>query len=107
MRMALDNLVSNASKYTHAGGRIAVSLLEERDRVVIEVADTGVGIPLADQDHLFRKFSRVDNPLSVSAGGTGLGLYLAREIVRLHGGDITVASEPGAGSTFRVVLPRS
>lgn len=106
MRMVVDNLVSNASKYTAEGGSIGVTLEEAGDQVVIEVSDSGVGIAAEDRDRLFRKFSRVDNPLSVSAGGTGLGLYLAGEIVRLHDGEITVESEPGKGSIFRVLLPR-
>ena len=107
LRMVADNLVSNASKYTPEGGRIEVRLEERGDQAVLSVSDNGVGIAAEDRDRLFRKFSRVDNPLSVAAGGTGLGLYLAREIVRLHGGEIRVDSEPGKGSTFRVILPRS
>jgi signal transduction histidine kinase len=106
MRMVVDNLVSNATKYTPEGGSIRVTLEEAGDRVAVEVADSGVGIAAGDRERLFRKFSRVDNPLSVSAGGTGLGLYLAGEIVRLHEGEIIVVSEPGKGSTFRVLLPR-
>jgi len=107
MRMVLDNLVSNASKYSDTGARVGVRVSENPDGASVEVSDTGVGIAEEEQDRLFRKFSRVENARSVSAGGTGLGLYLAREIVRLHGGDIAVESEPGKGSTFRVVLPRS
>jgi signal transduction histidine kinase len=106
LRMVVDNLLSNASKYTPEGGRIHVSLQAEGPDVVLEVRDTGVGISPEDQRKLFAKFSRVGNPLSVSAGGTGLGLYLAREIVHLHAGEITVESREGEGSVFRVRLPR-
>ena len=104
MRMVADNLLSNASKYTPAEGTLRVSLSRTTDGIVLEVADSGVGIAPDDKDRLFRKFSRIDNPLS-AVGGTGLGLFLAAEIVRLHGGEITVESEPGRGSTFRVRIP--
>jgi len=106
LRMVVDNLLGNASKYTPAGGRIAIRL-EPGDGVVeIAVIDSGVGIAPGDQVRLFRKFSRIDNDLSATAGGTGLGLYLAHEIVRLHGGSIAVRSAAGEGSEFRVSIPR-
>ena len=75
------------------------------EHVVLAVQDTGVGIPLPERGRLFKKFTRIDNELSVEAGGTGLGLYLANEIVKLHGGEILVTSSPSAGSTFSVMLP--
>ncbi len=106
LRMVLDNLLSNASKYTPESGRIRLSLEPQADDVWIKVQDSGVGISAEDQHRLFTKFSRIGNPLSVSAGGTGLGLYLAREIVQLHGGTITVESRENEGSLFLVRLPR-
>jgi signal transduction histidine kinase len=104
-RMVLENLVSNASKYTPEGGDIRVSI-ENVDKVVqISVSDTGFGIAHAELSKLFKKFSRLDNPHSVKMGGTGLGLYLARQIVRMHGGEISVSSIVGEGSTFTIMLP--
>lgn len=105
MKIVLDNLISNASKYTPAGGRIRVRLEARPGGILIDVQDNGVGIPEQGRDQLFRKFSRITNPLSAESGGTGLGLYLANEIVKLHGGDIQVTSSESMGSTFSVSLP--
>lgn len=105
LKIVVDNLVSNASKYTPQGGKIDVRLAMHNGYVVLAVQDTGVGIPLPEQGRLFKKFTRIDNELSVEVGGTGLGLYLANEIVKLHGGEILVTSSPSAGSTFSVTLP--
>ena len=105
IRMAIENIVSNADKYTSEGGAIAVALTRQKTSAVITVRDTGVGIAEADLAKLFLKFSRVHNPLSVKAGGSGIGLYLAREIVRLHEGSIAVSSKVGVGTTFRVKIP--
>jgi len=105
LRMAIENLISNADKYTPAGGTITVSLREAKGKLHLAVKDTGVGIRKADFTKLFVKFSRVQNPLSVQAGGSGIGLYLAGEIVRLHGGVVKVVSKPGQGTTFTIILP--
>jgi signal transduction histidine kinase len=105
LRMVLDNLLSNAAKYTPEGGRVSVQVTPLPDGVRIAVTDTGVGIALTDQDRLFRKFSRIQNILSADVGGSGLGLYLVKHIVDLHGGTIEVDSEPGSGSTFTIELP--
>ena len=72
---------------------------------MLSVSDTGVGIKKSDLGKLFVKFSRIHNPLSVEAGGSGIGLYLTAEIVRLHGGNVTVDSNPGKGTTFVISLP--
>lgn len=104
MRMVFDNLVSNASKYT-ADGQIYISANGEGETAVVEIIDTGVGIDQKDMPRLFTKFARFDNPLSTLAGGSGVGLYLVKNIVNLHRGDIIVESKPGEGSTFRVILP--
>ena len=106
LRVVLENLVSNASKFTPKAGRITIKLNDYRNEVIFSVQDTGVGIPEHARYNLFKKFSRIANPLSVVAEGTGLGLYLANEIVALHGGRITVQSMPGQGSTFTVYLPK-
>lgn len=106
LRMAVENLISNADKYTPEGGEITISLKASKDKLRLAIKDTGVGIRKADFAKLFVKFSRVQNPLSVQAGGSGIGLYLAGEIVRLHDGTVEVISKPGKGTTFTIVLPK-
>lgn len=100
----ISNLLDNAIKYTDSGGTVRVSLAGTPDRMIqIRVEDTGIGISDADRLHIFERFYRCDQ--SRSRSGTGLGLTLARAIARAHGGDITVVSRPGKGSTFTVTLP--
>lgn len=105
MRMVLENVLDNASKYTPHGKKITLRLAETDGSVAIAVQDQGVGINGEDMDKLFRKFSRLDNPLSVSVGGTGLGLYWAKKIVDLHGGSIAVSSVLSKGSKFTITIP--
>jgi signal transduction histidine kinase len=107
LRMVLENIIDNASKYTPAGKSIHVDLSQARDQIRISIKDEGVGIAKESLDKLFQKFSRIDNPLSLTVGGTGLGLYWAKKIMELHGGDIYVESAPGKGSTFTVTMPRT
>lgn len=99
------NLLSNACKYTPDGGRITLAARRAENGVRIDVRDTGIGLSAADQERLFEKFFRSPNPAAQEAGGTGLGLAITRELIRLHGGDVTVTSQPRAGSTFTVTLP--
>ncbi len=99
------NIIENAIKYTPDGGKIAVSLHREGRDAVLEIADTGVGIPQEDLPHVFDRFYRVDKARSRDTGGTGLGLSIVQQIVRLHAGSVTVQSEPGKGTTFIVQLP--
>jgi PAS domain S-box-containing protein len=101
----LDNLVSNGIKFTPPGGRVDVRVRGERGSAVIEVRDTGMGIPAAEQEHLFERFFRASKATEQAIPGTGLGLAISKAIVHAHGGRITVASEEGKGSTFRVALP--
>lgn len=101
------NLLGNAAKYTPEGGTVTLVAIREGDEIKIEVRDTGVGIAEQEQDKVFDKFFRSDNPEVQDAVGTGLGLSLAREIARLHRGDLTVSSELGEGSTFTALLPTS
>jgi signal transduction histidine kinase len=103
--LALHNLMGNALKYTPQGGRVTVTVETPPDRVVVEVADTGMGIGQEDQERIFEKFYRSKDRRVAEQKGSGLGLALAREVVRLHGGDITVQSELEQGSTFTLVLP--
>ena len=104
-RMAIENLIDNASKYTPEGGTITIELMQSGQEVRLSISDTGVGIDEESAVKLFKKFSRIPNILSESVGGTGLGLYWARKVVELHGGDITVESHIGSGSRFTVVIP--
>ena len=101
----LDNLVSNGVKFTPSGGRVDVRVRGEQGTAVLEVRDTGMGIPAAEQEHLFERFFRTSKATEQAIPGTGLGLAISKAIVQAHGGQITVASEEGAGSTFRVALP--
>ena len=101
------NLTENAIKYTPDGGQVTVSLFTRGKNAVITVEDNGVGIPKADQAHIFERFYRVDKARSRETGGTGLGLSIVHQLVTLHGGRVRVASEPGSGSTFTVELPLS
>ncbi|GAB7191347.1 hypothetical protein NUM3379_20540 [Kineococcus sp. NUM-3379] len=98
------NLLSNALKFTFVGS-IRVSLRADGDGVVLEVADTGIGIPQEEQPRLFDRFSRVHGARSRSHEGTGIGLALVAELTRLHGGGVGVRSRPGEGTTFTVRLP--
>ena len=105
LREVVDNLVGNARRYTPAGGKIWVRLLREETRAVIEVQDTGIGIEPGEQERIFERFYRVDKPRSRELGGTGLGLSIVKHITIAHGGEVSVESVPGKGSTFRVRLP--
>ncbi len=101
----LNNLVNNAIKYTPAGGRVSVRWRIEGRRAVIEVEDTGIGIPKAHQVRVFERFYRVDKARSRELGGTGLGLSIVKHWVQVFGGTVEVASELGRGTTFSVRLP--
>lgn len=96
---ALGNIIDNAIKYTQHG-QVNVHVISENNRVRIEVADTGIGIPAEDIPHLFQKFYRVDNSETREIGGTGLGLYLIKKLTTSMGGNVGVASDYGHGSTF-------
>ena len=100
----VDNLVSNAVKYTPAGGRVSVSLAGYDDHIELSVADTGIGIDPAERDRLFTRFFRTKDAEERSIQGVGLGLSITKKIVETHGGRIEVDSSE-AGSTFMVWLP--
>jgi signal transduction histidine kinase len=106
LNQILYNLMDNAIKYTPEGGRIHVSLKEEEGNLVWRVRDNGIGIPAEDQEHIFERFYRVDKARSRETGGTGLGLSIVRQMVKMHGGTISVHSEPDSGSEFVVTFPR-
>jgi len=105
LRQVLANLVENAVKYSPAGGRVHISLERQEGRVLFVVRDEGLGIPLREQERIFEKFFRLDPNLTRGVGGTGLGLYICRELVRRMGGRIWVASREAEGSTFFFELP--
>jgi len=102
---AITNVLDNAVKYTSAGGRVTVSLRQLANEIVIEVKDTGIGIAPQDRERIFERFYRVDKARSRELGGTGLGLAIVRHIVLAHHGRIEVDSQPGRGTTFRIVFP--
>ena len=105
LREVLRNLLDNAIQYTSPGGRIEVSAAANESFTVVTVADTGIGIPRADQPRIFERFYRVDAARSREVGGTGLGLAIAKHIVEGHGGQIWVESTVGEGSTFHFSIP--
>ncbi len=104
LEQVLLNLLDNAIKYTPDGGDVKVSAGTEKDRVQISISDTGMGIPSKDLPRIFERFYRVDEGRSREQGGTGLGLSIVKHIVQLHGGEITVSSKAGEGSSFKVIL---
>ena len=101
----LVNLLSNATKYTPVGGRIGVDVQLRSRTVSITVSDTGIGIPLDEQEHLFTRFFRASTARAKSISGTGLGLAIVKSIVERHDGAVTVESTPGSGSRFTITLP--
>jgi len=105
LRRVVDNLIGNALKFTPAGGTIAVRLRGVNGRVMLQVADSGIGIDARHQKHIFERFYQVDGSSRRMHGGCGLGLALVKEIVERHGGTVTVESRLGKGSTFTVTLP--
>jgi two-component system phosphate regulon sensor histidine kinase PhoR len=107
LREVLQNLLDNAVQYSGSGGRIRVTASSGARESVVSVTDTGIGIPLADQERIFERFYRVDAARSREAGGTGLGLSIAKHIVEAHGGRLWVESEVGRGSQFSFSIPLS
>jgi PAS domain S-box-containing protein len=108
LERALANLVGNAVKYSPGGGTVRCTVASDGDgHALVRVSDEGIGIAAADMPRLFTRFGRVVTRENSHIAGTGLGLYLSRELARMHGGDITVESEPGRGSVFTLRLPVS
>jgi two-component system CheB/CheR fusion protein len=106
LRQVFLNLVTNAIKYTHPGGRISVKATTEGEEAVVRIEDTGVGIPTEMLPRIFELFTQVETTRPMAQGGLGIGLALVKELVDLHGGSVQVVSEgPGKGSEFSVRLP--
>jgi signal transduction histidine kinase len=105
--MAIGNIVDNALKYTDEGGEIKVKLIESPSAVMVQVQDNGMGMEKAETAAIFDRFERTPSAVSKHTNGSGLGLYLARQIALLHKGTINVSSVKGAGSTFTFVIPKS
>jgi two-component system NtrC family sensor kinase len=106
LKQVVDNLISNAIKYTPDGGHIDVQLHEQGDFLTLQVRDTGIGIAPADQSRIFEKFYRAQSDQTMTISGTGLGLSIVQAIVERHKGRVWVESKEGRGSTFTVLLPR-
>ncbi|MCA9299265.1 MAG: hypothetical protein KDA28_09375, partial [Phycisphaerales bacterium] len=104
--MALHNIIGNALKYTPTGGEVTVGVNYDNDMLQVDVKDSGIGIDDEDAAHIFDKFYRARDKRIAHVTGTGLGLAIAREVIRLHGGDITVQSELNKGSTFSMLVPQ-
>ena len=109
LAVAVSNLVENAVVYSDPGARVVVGAHLSRrgddDRVQITVSDNGIGIPATEQERIFERFYRVDYARSRANGGTGLGLSIVKHIVATHGGDVSVWSQVGRGSTFTIEIP--
>jgi len=106
LKRALSHLVINAVTYTLDGGKITVQVLDQEEWIVIEVRDTGIGMQPLELMRIFEPFYRADTARNIDTGGTGLGLSIAQRIIVAHGGRLEAESTPGAGSVFRVTLPR-
>lgn len=105
MSQVLNNLISNAVKYTDNYGNIQITVIQENENVVITVKDNGCGIDDNDIQYIFERFYRTDKSRNRSTGGAGIGLTITRAIVQLHGGTIHVESKKGVGSLFKVTIP--
>ena len=105
LQIVVRNLVSNAVKYSPAGAPIAITIARRDGHALVAVADRGIGIDKDDQRNLFTRFGRIETSATAHTSGAGLGLWLSREIARMHDGDLTVESEPGKGSTFTLEIP--
>ncbi len=103
--LAVQNLLDNAIKYTNLGGKVVFEIEKEGDYLKGKISDNGVGIPSAQMERLFSKFFRADNVMHMQTDGSGLGLFIVKNILLRHGGNITVESEEGKGTTFIFVIP--
>jgi len=105
LKIAIKNIIDNAAKYTFGGGSIKVFLNRQEKCVQVKIKDTGVGIPLSQQEKVFNKFFRASNALKINTEGSGLGLYIAKNIIEAHQGRIWFESEENKGTTFYFTIP--
>jgi two-component system sensor histidine kinase SenX3 len=105
MVSAIANLLDNAVKYSERDGKVTLAAIVDGPTLLLTVTDEGIGVPKRDLERIFERFYRVDHARSRDTGGTGLGLAIVRHVIRAHGGEVSVASVEGQGSTFRVTLP--
>lgn len=105
LKQVIRNLIHNAIKFTPKKGHVTISAKLEKRWLVTSVQDDGIGIPAGALPHMFERFYQVDGSNTRRVGGTGLGLYICKQIVTAHGGEIWVESEVGKGSTFSFSLP--
>jgi signal transduction histidine kinase len=105
LALAVRNLLDNAIRHTPRGGTVEVHMSALDGEVIVEVSDTGEGIPQRELPRVFERFYRVDAARARTTGGTGLGLAIVKHVVERHGGSVSVQSEFGAGSRFRLRLP--
>ena len=107
MEVVVQNVVSNAIKYTPAGGTVRVATRREGPWIVLTVTDSGIGIPREQQAHVFEKLFRADNAMKSDTDGTGLGMYIVKSIMQAIGGEITFVSDEGKGTAFTVRFPNT
>ena len=105
MLMVLENILDNAGKYSNDGRHVQIEIHQDKINTIVTIQDHGVGMHKSDIKKLYKKFSRIDNSLSASVKGTGLGLYWAKKILDLHDGSINVESKKGFGTTFEISTP--
>ena len=105
LRELFHNLIDNAIKYTPSGGRVTVRLSRQDGSIRCDVQDTGIGIPLEHQAHVFERFYRVDKSHSRQTGGTGLGLAIVKHAAEVHQAEVILASKPQEGTTVTIMLP--
>lgn len=105
LRVALQNLVHNAIKYTPEGGKVNIKLTNEEGNIKIVVKDNGIGIPDAERKDMFRRFFRASNAMLSETDGTGLGLYITKNVIERHNGQIWFETKQGEGTTFYIVMP--
>jgi signal transduction histidine kinase len=105
LQMVFDNVLDNAGKYSKEGKRVIINVHHDKVNTIVTIEDEGVGISTADLKKLFNKFIRIDNPLTTSVKGTGLGLYWAKKVLDLHRGTIKATSEINVGSVFEISIP--
>ena len=105
MRIAIKNIFDNALKYTLPGGKVSISLKKDEKEIEVQIQDTGVGIPQEQQGKVFTKFFRGDNVIKIETEGTGLGLFMSKNIIEAHGGRIWFESREGKGSSFYFTIP--